>query len=312
MHLYIIFLQCLFLLLSINSHASIEPDPTIFSKKIIIAGVGRNVASAVPNTIENAEKLGSHFADYAVIIYENNSNDGTSKLFQQWAKVNPHVTFISERRNKNELERERVKRIAFARNKVLDVARDPKFHDFEYFLMVDLDFTTPWPIEEILVTLESSQEWDCVSANGVYNNTWYFDRYAFRDSLYPFGPELIGNKWWIDLNYTPFELKGQDWIPVYSAFGGLALYKTAAITQFSYSGTITEDLKDYYEKIFISLPPTNLELKKYKKSFKNKTTFLPLIFKKTICCEHLPFHASMALHGYGKFYINPKMIMSYR
>ena len=40
-------------------------------EKILIAGVCRDTARAVPAIIENAEKLGNLFKDYAVLIYDN-------------------------------------------------------------------------------------------------------------------------------------------------------------------------------------------------------------------------------------------------
>ena len=57
-----------------------------YEKKILICGVCRNVEPACEITIENMELLGTFFADYHVIIYENNSTDKTSRIFAEWAK----------------------------------------------------------------------------------------------------------------------------------------------------------------------------------------------------------------------------------
>lgn len=282
-------------------------------EKILICGVGKNVGKAVENTIKNIEALGDNFADYAVIIYENNSADNTAEQFRTWAQKNNHVVFFSQTLLQ-EYSSYREENIAIARNIVLSLARDPKYSDFRYLIMVDLDFLTPWPIREILETIRSPIEWDCVSANGIINRSYYYDRYAFRNEEFPFGPELLGEWFWSNLSKTQFNLTQDNWMPVYSAFGGLAIYKTASILPFSYSGTITEDLGNFYKQILLSLPKNNLHLRKHlrntNKSQRNQSK-APIILNSP-CCEHVSLHASMALHGFGKFYINPKMCMYYQ
>lgn len=315
MRLFFLFAFSFFVNFSLSSQ-----QVPVSSKKILIVGICKDVGDAVANTKKNAESLGSRFADYGVIIYENNSSDSTCKLFSRWVKTNPRVTFLSEHLTLRALAGARTEKIARARNIVLEAARSPQYKDFEYLMMVDLDFTTPWPIEEIVKTIESSEEWDCVAANGEMNGS-YFDRYAFRDAQFPFGPELLGRNWWNDLGKTNFKLTGDKWVSVYSAFGGFALYKTATITQFAYSGTVTEDLKLYYENIVSSLPENHPDLQKYKKLSKNKYSKASVFFQENTpeqghsfdvtCCEHIPLHASMAVHGYDKIFINPKMKMIY-
>jgi hypothetical protein len=193
--------------------------------------------------------------------------------------------------------------------------------------MVDLDFVTPWPIEEILNTLEVPSEWDCVAANGTFSNGLYYDRYAFRDQHHPFGPENLGDQFWDELPGSLFTLSGEEWIPVHSAFGGLAIYKTNSLLKFRYSGIVTKDLKTYCKQVLLSLPATNQQLKSYLSTLGldantpnadipvlfQKNTFgeHPANYEKVTCCEHVPLHASMSVHGHGKIFINPKMIMKY-
>lgn len=293
-------------------------DPA--KQKVVITGICRNVAKAVPNTIKNIEEFGIKFGDYAVIIYENNSTDNTASLFKAWAQKNPHVTFISENVDAAKLPKARTEKIARARNIVLEILKDPKFKDFEYTLMADLDFTCPWPITELVNTLQVPFEWDVVSANGVKKGV-YYDRYAFRDNELPFGPELFGNGWWKGVSRTSFSYEGVEWFPVYSAFAGMALYKTATIVKCAYSGTVTEDLKHYYEGILTEISLQNEHLISYKKLNKtNPKDPIEIIFRRNTyssatgeptCCEHLPFYASMAMLGHDKFFVNPKMMLYY-
>ncbi len=107
----------------------------------------------------------------------------------------------------------RTEKIARARNIVLSAARDPKFADFEYLIKVDLDSAHAWPVEEVLKTIHSHQDWDCVSANDhclegliFLRGGNYRDRIAFRDERDPLGPEMMGNIWWKELMKTWFKI----------------------------------------------------------------------------------------------------------
>lgn len=299
-------------------------------QKVIICGVGKDIEQALPNTIKNIEALGNLFADYAVIIYENNSKDNTAKILEKWSKKNNRVTFISEHVSKKKLPGSRTEKIARARNIVLALARDPAYSDYKYLVMADLDFLCRWPIETIVKTLDWNTEWDCVSANGcsAWGGEFYWDRYAFREASLPFGPELMGDNWWgSECEASQFALVGHNWLRVYSAFGGLAIYKTESILSSSYSGIVTGDLQTYYSKIIRSLSRETPQLKHYlviNDIRPNcKRSDIPIIFRensypehpanygRVTCCEHVPLHATMALNGYGKFYINPELFLQY-
>ncbi|MBU6383521.1 MAG: hypothetical protein KGR16_04330 [Verrucomicrobia bacterium] len=309
------------------------PPPTHSKEKILICGVCKDVEQAVPNTIWSMERLGSLFAGYTVIIYENNSTDRTVSLLQKWADTNPHVVFISETVAESDLPRSREERIARARNIVLAKARDLQYADFKYLVMADLDLMHPWPIDSILETIESGDDWDCVSANGVNERDRYYDHYAFRDERFPFGPELIGDCWWEDLgkNLLSFAENG-PMRRVYSAFGGLAIYKTKSILPFSYSARLTDDLREYYKEILIHHPRSFLHvgwLRPFVKKWRNphiasylrrikmkrapQMEKVPIVFQDPLnrgpICEHVALHAAMATHGFGKFYVNPKMVV---
>ncbi|MFV0340873.1 MAG: hypothetical protein ACK5MA_09685 [Parachlamydiaceae bacterium] len=142
----------------------------------------------------------------------------TPYLLADWARRNTHVLFVSEYLKLNELPKSREEKIARARNIVLDLAKDAKFDEYTYLVMVDLDFTHSWPIDEIVETTQMQGDWHCISANGKKNGS-YWDRYAFRDSQYPFGPEFLGPDWWNQLFGSWFNLRGDKPKRVYSAFG---------------------------------------------------------------------------------------------
>src|SRR5262245_25427326 len=68
--------------------------------RIVICGLARNVAAHLPRTKARIERLGSMFADYRVLVYENDSTDATPAILNRWAARNDRVTAISQRRGK--------------------------------------------------------------------------------------------------------------------------------------------------------------------------------------------------------------------
>lgn len=304
-----------------------KKEPAIH-EKVLICGVCRNIHSAAKNTIKNIEKLGQQFEDYAVIIYENNSDDNTVEIMQEWASRNSKVLFKSEYLAKQDLPVARTEKIARARNIVLELASDAKYSGYKYLIMADLDFRREWPHDEIINSMRLPIEWDCISANGVdKHQNLYWDRYALRFEKDPFGPELFGEGWWLYKCPIFFDPTEEYLVANYSAFGGMAIYKTATLLKFRYSGTVTKDLEDYYKKITAELPQDHRDVQKYLKKMRvqkvEDLADLPLSFEHNAplehpddyepvtCCEHVPLHATMALSGHGKFYINSKMIMQY-
>lgn len=286
------------------------------NKKVLICGVCKNISAAVPNTIENMEKLGSKFVDYRVIIYENNSTDGTERLLNEWAHRSEKVYFLSETLTQEKLPSTREGGIARARNIVLSLVRDLPYTSYKYLIMVDLDFIDPWPIDEIVNSLKTEKDWDCIAANGIRNGS-YYDRYAFRSCAWPVGPEFVGCRWWTDLYQNWFSLKEGDWLPVYSAFGGLAIYKTETIILFSYSSEVTDSLVKFYSMVFEKLGDQNPQINQYRQELNAQGLLTGgdahgWLEKRITCCEHVTLHASMALQGHDKFYVNPNMKMLYQ
>lgn len=336
-HLLILFL-CLFSPL----FSTTIPD------KVLICGVCKNVEKAIPNTIQSATELGAQFLDYRVIIYENNSTDQTQELFQEWAKKERRVIFLSESLSKKQLASQlkmkvlnRTEMIARARNKVLDIVNQNKYEDYKYVIWVDLDFLDPWDIKNIVDTiLYPEQDWDAVLANGAY------DLFAFRDPEFPIGFELLGETYWKQLDKIRARLflnpKG-PWRKVYSAFGGLGLYKRKSIKGCRYSGVVTKDLEtvviswlgrikmkdicfwNEYQQLLNSTPsidltqnylanrkffPQELGIRLKNENGLGLITWFSCTPKCTLpwVCEHIPLHASMIVKGHDKIFVNPRLI----
>lgn len=324
----------------------------VVQEKVLICGICKNVEKAVPNTIRSVQEIGTQFLDYQVVIYENNSTDKTKELFQEWAKNNNHVIFLSEDLPKKKMARElamkvfnRAEGLARARNKVLDVAMQDKYKDYKYVIWADLDFLDKWDIANIIDTIvHPEQEWDAVFANGAY------DLFAFRDPEFSIGFELIGDKYWkrLDELRSRFSLNPQGpWKKVYSAFGGLGIYKREALIGCRYSGVVTKDLEkvvtawiekataakevcflNEYKQLLATaqvidlrqdhlsnrkLLPDEIGVRMQNGNGLGKIVWFSCTRKRTLpwTCEHIPLHASMILHGHDKIFINPRLISNH-
>ena len=337
----LIFFSCLISLVSNVYSAAVQ-------EKVLICGICKNVEKAIPNTIRSAKELGAQFLDYRVVIYENNSTDRTKELLKEWANSDPRLIFLSEDIPKKKLASQlqmkvynRTEVIARARNKVLDIAMQKKYEDFKYVIWADLDFLEPWDVSNIVDTiLHPEQEWDAVLANGAY------DLFAFRDAEFPIGFELIGERYWKNLNTMreKFTIDASGpWKKVYSAFGGLGIYKKASIKGCRYSGIVTKDLEQLVQKwldqaqsvknvCFLNdyqqllsttqvvditderlsnrkTLPLEVGVRLKNKSGLGKVVWFSCTKKRTLpwTCEHIPLHASMILQGHDKIFINPRL-----
>ena len=320
----------------------------VIQDKVLICGICKNVERAVPNTIASIDALGSKFIDYQVVIYENNSTDKTKELFQEWEKQDPHVIFLSEDLTKKELAQQvtmkvanRTEVLARARNIVLDVVMKKQYDDFKYVIWADLDFLDLWDVANVVDTiLHPEQEWDAVFANGLY------DLFALRDAEFPIGFELLGKCYWGLLDQIRTRLIANppiQWRKVYSAFGGLGIYKRESLKGCHYSGVVTKELERLvatwleqigenngvclfteYRHLLGSVPvitlkqevvqkrkhhPDELGVRLHNQHGDGKVTWFSCTKKRTLpwTCEHIPLHAQMIVRGHDKLYINPRI-----
>ncbi len=267
----------------------------MLAEKVLICAVVKDVAAQIKNNIKHAIKTGLHFSQYHIIIYENNSQDNTKNILKQY--TDKHISIISEDITDTELlqlqeqyndfhkgKPTRIEQICFARNKVLQEINLPKYNHFTHVIWIDMDAKS-WSIEGILSSFEKKNIWDVV-----YGNSYpYYDYFALRlqhNSFLSLGPEIMGERWWKELDTTklvcnktsPFHpriqtaepimnnqkinqikkqkkissvpleknTQKQDLIPVLSAFNGIGIFKKDIFKQFSYHYLITDDVKHIY------------------------------------------------------------------
>lgn len=301
------------------------------NEKVIICGVGKNIASCLSNMINKIESLGNCFKDYRVIIYENNSTDSTVAILQNWARNNRKVIVFSENLTSEQLHHRtkahalrdkapcRMELIAYARNIVLKRALQDDLADFKFLIMTDMDFARGWEVQGVLSSLYVDAEWDGLVANSMSGNGGdYYDRYAYRDENNPFGPELLGEYFWQELGKNPIRIHPHaGLLKIYSGFGGVAVYKKSALLKSEYAGYVTPEFERFMSLILNYKVNRSISPYKYYTQNIQSNPSIPVLFSANsgydgpVVCEHSILHASMILNGFDKIYVNPAMVCFY-
>lgn len=254
--------------------------------KVIIAGIARDNLTDLPITLKHLYELVKLFADYRVIIFENDSKDGTKTALNIWSKKDPKVRIISE--DFNNKKRPNHKFMADVRNKYISSLKDSEYEDFNLVMLIDLDMAYGFDIRGIQDSFSRFEKWDVVCSNGIKNQAGQmYDVFAFRNEEFPFSPKKwhgicekkemphfnkckIGEEkfskgsfydmfafrsgwqeesrlFW--LRILPQMQKiysiGEDLVPVFSCFGGLAFYKKNFIQNCIYD-SIEDDCEHVY------------------------------------------------------------------
>ena len=206
--------------------------------KTAVIGITKNNASCISKGIKNMIKISNLFKESIVYLYENDSHDSTPEILAQWKENYSNKFYYTSDKNVHKYNFH-TQNIAQARQKALDWVRE-NYADFELLIIIDPDLYYDINNVGILDTLNNWDKWDVCFANGIYNHkgmTW--DAFAMRlaDQNIPWQ----GNK-----NYfSNFHKKANwgtgriitKWTEVYSAFGGLGMYKADVLKNVNYDLT---------------------------------------------------------------------------
>ncbi|MBV8604170.1 MAG: glycosyltransferase family 2 protein [Pelomonas sp.] len=245
-------------------------------KRIVFVGCARQCGAATDATLARVAALGALFADWRLLVFENDSTDDTAARIRRFAATQP-VELIQEPGLK-ELLSERTARLAYGRNRLLEraLALAP-----DYVCVVDIDglVTPEHPSEGAFLSSFALEPcWDAVFP---VNAGIYYDVWALRHPvLCPHDYMTLGTVMDAALgqplavhfaaSYAQIDLRHlQSWLPVDSAFGGMGVYKAAALAGARYIG-----LAEGRE-----------------------------------VCEHVPLHAQLRARG-AALYINPQFVVA--
>lgn len=286
--------DCIKQLDSLNLDVFKIGEQEIKNHQLVIAGITRDNAKYFNIMKKNIEKVGSLFKDYRVILFENDSKDGTKKNLETWQKENDKITVLSKDFKNN--KRPSIKFLADSRNIYLQEYKKANFNDFDILMVADMDMPKGYDIRSIKVPFANYTLWDVSCANGVHNyRMQMYDAFAYRDKDFPYTPQewdkicsKANQSNWIDpckIAETQGAMKKHSiyWhsitsqiqkvypvnssiFEVYSCFGGFAFYKREAILNCDYN-SINND------------------------------------------CEHIKFNECIRNNG-GKIFINPAQVLN--
>jgi len=245
-------------------------------RRIIFLGCARNCVANAEESIQTFEKLGRLFSDFRIVIFENDSSDGTAELLRG-LRDSGRIVLLQRENLINDFP-DRTVRLSYCRNELLDYAKST---EFDYVCVSDLDGVVGRDFKEegFFSNFEFDSAWDAVFP---INKGIYYDIWALRHpSICPYDYER-------EMNLVPASLGAQNtlelylhhrqrldfsnlsaWLSVDSAFGGMGLYKMAALEYSSYFG-----FKGGYQ-----------------------------------ICEHTVLHLKMKSLG-ASLYINPKFVVN--
>lgn len=211
--------------------------------RVAITGLARNIGDVLPLTIARIERLASRFANYRVILYENDSTDATKPLLLHWASSNPRVMVTMEDchdpANPTTRCLARAERMARYRERCQALVLE-HCKDFDATIVLDLDVAGGWS-EEGVANSFGQRDWDFIGSNGLIyrreglriNALRQYDMWALRldDDLTPIPTAQASRHVYH---------RGEPLVPVTSCFGGMGIYRMEAFRHGRYGAADCE------------------------------------------------------------------------
>jgi hypothetical protein len=253
-------------------------------QSVVICALARDCEDSLRKNIPRIEELRGLFTRSSVIVIENDSKDLTKTLLSEWQKnsagVNVlsedlHVVTIPQASAANEYpgtSLHRIGKMASFRNKYMEWI-EGNGETYDLVLMIDID-VPDFSIDGIYEAISKAPgDWGALFANGYTDTrilgkpvyTMYFDMYAYMDTWPASKPYVTYGKLFAEKKKMNERLKGRDYLPVLSAFGGIGVYKYEAIAGLRYKAVPNGD--QYLEAL----------------------------------CEHVPFNKEVADRGFQSY-----------
>jgi len=290
--------------------------------KVVLGGIVRNIEKNSVQILKFLTLLKSEIPELEVCLYENNSSDSTKEILNliqnEYIQIQiedyPESFFLNSFPGRTyDNQGCRIHKIAFARNQLLKMIESKNLGDEDFVIIMDLDINFIPELKAIQYLIRNfPKEIHVLFANGVQSNGHYYDGYEFRSESLPYGPEILGEIFWSDKHMAKIQHKytlEDGFIPVISAFGGIAIYRANVIKGCSYSADVTDTLHDFYSSIPIvdPTPKTHIDgcslgiyLKDKKIFYKNNSGY-----NYPVAAEHVNFHLEIRAKGFKNMFICP-------
>lgn len=258
---------------------------------LIVCSIVRDAEHSLKVNIPVIDALCRYFKDYRIVVYENDSKDKTKLLLNQWAdkdRQRIHVLLNDNDRSKTIpkkgnvacnpfFSRKRISKMVNLRNQYMEYVEKQGWHS-DYLIVVDLDVAHLY-VSPIIEAMSDNREWDVLTAFGFSLSPYLTRRYHDGYALTRLGEENTPQT--EEMIYSIPKILGKlkpcdDWLKVYSAFGGLAIYKYDAIKDLRYEVLSNNDLKV------------------------------------EVHCEHFSIYKQIHERGYNNIYVVPSLILKYQ
>lgn len=213
---------------------------------VLVVGAVRNCARHIESDVSRMASALSGFARVQWLLVESDSDDGTPDSLAKLALAHEDFRYLrlGDLRERLPL---RTARLAFCRNAYLEELRaSRRYADVDFVIVADFDAVNSLLTESAIASCWQRDDWAVCTSNQARR---YYDVWALRH------PDWSPNDCWMQYRFLtrngvsharawsacvrarmvriPPEA---DWIEVDSAFGGLAIYRRAALDCGQYVG----------------------------------------------------------------------------
>jgi hypothetical protein len=217
---------------------------TVSDKSILVVGLCRDCEKTIIPEIKRLDREFAFFKSYEWFVVESDSKDKSVASLERLSMELKNFKFVSLGYLALQYPL-RTERLAYCRNEYVKMVRENE-KKFDYVLVLDLDGINTELTSESLISVFSRDDWDGCFANNSYR---YYDLWALRCSLW-----CDSDCWkqrdfllqfglnWLVATYVAVYgkmlkiRKLSDWLPVSSAFGGAAIYRTNCFSNSFYVG----------------------------------------------------------------------------
>ncbi|GHV70007.1 hypothetical protein AGMMS49928_15630 [Spirochaetia bacterium] len=217
---------------------------TVCRKDAVICMLARDCADQLEKNIDGVERLQHYFNVCSIIVVENDSIDGTKEMLENWRVRNGNLKIINSDGLFKNSERsgssfDRINRMSYFRNLYLNEIKEIKSNP-DFLIVIDIDIFEFDPETIISAVNNAPDDWGALFANGIVKNSFLF----FKMDLYYdiFALDTTGT----DINRTFYdgcvknihiekEIRKRQFYRVFSAFGGIGIYKYNLIKDMEYS-----------------------------------------------------------------------------
>jgi glycosyltransferase involved in cell wall biosynthesis len=220
---------------------------------LAICGLAKNCARTLPENINFIEEISSLFNMVKVVVVENGSTDSTRVQLNSWANKNQTVKIVNGELaafSTDKLSpgvnfyysRHRIAKLAHLRNQYLEELKLSGI-SFDYLLVMDFDVDMI-SFAGVLDSFAQQNSWDAVAAFGYSVSPRlrrrYHDTFAlvFLENAYL--PQTENSIKKIQRDWVP-DMTSNNLLPVFSAFGGLSIYRWNLVNSFQYEVVLNED-----------------------------------------------------------------------